>query len=387
MPVIALPALVIAAIALILILGFVALAYLTQRLVPDVPLIGGWIRRAIGSAINAGQSAAYSWCQGVAAAAGFVFQGVALTLWWALYWVVTHATQLATFANNINRSVGYVAATAANDLRLAENQAHLDAVGARNYAVAYATSVLRQAGLDADGAYTRAAAVALADMYTAEGYAKGLYDQGINYTDAVKNELKTDIANAVGPIAAGISGDVTALQTAINQTAAAAVAEVNAAVVQANNTAAMLAQQAAAGVTSAVNAAGADVLNPVLDQLIPALGTIIGSLPASVADVLDPSKLLDTTSVTTLEGTLAVLAPAITAVAAETAECGVPLCANLSGLSGLLGALANDAIWAALVAVTVEVVNHPQAAETDIQQFVAPVVNTTATAFRDLVGV
>ncbi len=387
MPVIALGDLVIALAAVLLILGGSAMVYLSGKLIPNLPLIGGALRSAVQGVFRSFVNDGRSWANGAAVAMAFVVQGTALSIWWACYFIDRVATVtvaglahgLAVAQQLYNQAVA--------EARTLSDQAISAAQGLYNQAIGHADTLYNEAVGVAGSLYNQAVAYAQQLYNQAIGHADDLYNQAVAHADSLVGPIMSDISTVESALEGNLSVAVASLQAGIVSAEASAVNRINSAIAQADATAQALASTAAAGIASGLDVAAADVLNPVLDDLLPALETIAGSIPATVAGALGLAGLQDITSVTGIKAALGLLTGAVAATAVETAECVVPNCDTVNGLRGLTSLLGSAAVTGAIIALLVEAAEHPDRAVSDIDRVVGQLAKGTATAVRDLLGV
>jgi hypothetical protein len=208
------------------------------------------------------------------------------------------------------------------------------------------------------------------------------------YNDAIGavNAVEADVQSVAATLTGGLNAAVTGLEADIIGVADKAAAEIATAVTEAEAAAASLASAAAAGLSGAINAGAADVINPSLEALAPAIAVIAPYLTTEGVTIPGLEAIPGVTSVPGIMAGLGVLAPAIAGVATVTAECTVPMCENLGGLSNLLNSATLAALIAAVMALAAEAVHDPAAAHDDILE-VENVVSGAVSSFTSLLGV
>lgn len=387
MAIFAIPEVLAALVCAILILTLAVIAFIAAHTVPNLPLIGGALRSAIVSAVNAAGSVLRGWADDVMVPIGFVIQGFALVIWWIVYIAGTAIlTVPSLIIHYYDAALGYAIdvyyyaaaniAAAVHYTTALYNQAV--AIAARDLAVAEADAIYdaQLAESWATTLYHDAITVASADVAALEGTVTG-------WVDGLRSEISTLDQALTG----GLAGLAATVVNDVNAEAARAEAEIAAAVASAEAVAAGLANAASTGAVAALDTTVADVLNPALHALEGDLSKVAAALGAGAALIPGLEALLANPTVAGTAAGLGAIAAAVGAVAAELTDCVTPYCATIKGLDALLKALADVAIWAALLALLIEAAHDPQAVVNDVEIVLGGIVRPIAAGFRSLVGV
>jgi hypothetical protein len=387
MAIFAIPEILAALLCAILILALGVLAFIVAHTVPNLPLIGGALRNAIVSAVNAAGSVLRGWADDVMVPIAFTIQGVALVIWWIVYIVGTAVTVVPSLiVHYYDSAVGWT-----NDVY--------------NWAVAESTAIIHLAYV----LYNQAVAVAAADTAAAERFTSAVEGAVVSYADTLYNDAVTVAARDVAGLEVTVVGWVDSLTSEINtldnaltgglaglastvtaeitREAAQAQAEIAAAIISAEAVASSLASVASAGAIGALDKSVADVLNPALKALEDDLGVVATALGGAALAIPGLEQLLANPTVAGTAAGLAALGAAVGAIAKELTECVTPYCASLSKLDALLKALENVALWAALLALLIEAAHDPGALVRDVEGGLATLARDTASSFRALVGI
>jgi hypothetical protein len=330
---------------------------------------------------------------------------------------IAHANTLYNDAVGITQNYYNQAIAHANTL-------YNDAVGITqdyyNQAIAYTNTMYNDAVGITQDYYNQAIAFVNSQAAGLLGDIENYYNLAISAVNAARSDLLGDIQNYYNLAIAYINQEIGAVNNAIDSlatrvgvdlsntlaqaeqfTAAAANALGSEITSVADRAAAAAAAAEAAAVTTAEGAATdalrsaidaieatitPDVVGP-WDVLLPALVTVEGAIGADAAAALGLGEAIATTDPSTVAGVLDVVVPALGAIAVEVAECSVPMCTNLGGLSSLFGELLSGLELAGVVAFLAEAASNPAGAIDDVDDIVAGPVNDVASAFRSLVGV
>lgn len=342
MPVVLVAPILVGAIALFALLTLPFLKLLVDRGVPNVPLIGGAIRDALKSGLDAIYSGLHTVLDDAAVPVALLVNGIALTLWWLTYFVVSGITAGIVYANQA--------------IRLAEdlyNQAVAYTVTIANQVLGAVYTLVHQVYQYADSLYGQAVGVAEALYNQAVGVAEALYNRAIGYADQIGAQAR---AYAV-TVAQGVLG---ALYTLYGQ----AVAHADSLFGQAE---------------AEIRALGADVINTATQTLGEAetfATTAAGTAAAAAA-----------------AGVLAQVIPRVLTLEADAAECLRPLCETvtpnakiLGDLGKLLTGLENVGLAGLLAALVAEAVHDPKAAAGDVETVGGWVTGTAKELIGAVVG-
>lgn len=387
MPIFAIPEILAALLCAILILALGGIAFIAAHTVPNLPLIGGALRNAIVSAVNAAGSVLRGWADDVMVPIAFTIQGIALVIWWIVYIAGTAITVVPTLiVHYYDAAIGW-----ANDVLA---WAEREAAAIINLAYTLYSDALAAAVADA----TRAEAVALADAQNVQAYARSLYNDaitvasqdvaalGLTVTHGF-DSLESQIVSLDNALTGGLAGLASTVTADITREAAQAEAEIAAAVASAEAVAAGLAHAASTGAVAALDTTVADVLNPGLEALKDDLSKVAAALGAGAALIPGLEALLANPTVTGTAAGLGAVAAAVGAIAAELTECVTPYCSTIRNLDALLKALEDIAIWALLLALLIEAAHSPLEAVASIETGLADLAHATYAGFRDLVGI
>lgn len=408
MPVIAIGILGGAVLALIILLSLPVFQQVVSHLIPSVPLIGGAIRSGVMGLVGALARALNTLLDDALVPLGFLVQGVALSIWWVCSAVangVYHAVFVGRWVQGYAQQLYNQAIAFANGVYTSAFN-HANALYNATYS--RATTLYNQANAHTDWLNTGLYHIALNWYNAAIGHANavGAAQQAhADYLNAGLNQLRIDDWNAlqarITSVENSLQGQVTSLDHTVtaglgaaSTTAAAdlaqAIKDADAAASAAETAAENYAQQILSTVSGnavgALNTQASDVVNPALATLSPALGTIAHALPADVVQALGLDSVVNTKDVAGVAAALGVLAPAIAATATEVAECAVPMCSNLGGLSNLFGDLTDAALLGLILAMLVEAVHSPEQMVADADAL-GGYANSVASGFRSLVGI
>lgn len=388
--IVAVPALadvILAAAALLALLGLVVTKYVFVPIFSHLPFIGGYVSGAVSATIDAAIDGVEGDLSELTRGTGWLFANVVTWLWRLIQShvdVTGHAVELAV--------QGYRLAEQAPTLvRQALSSAEATASRLADQAVSTAEQYAR--AVVATAAASLGAEIVHVDTSLSQAVdtvATNL-QHNLNVTDTALATEITTLAARVTTVENVVLGDVGDVVKAIELQLQGAIADAQTAANAAEAAAVARGTTIATGITAtsvtALDAAAADVLNPAYDALLKALGAISIGLPATVADTLGLPGILTQAKPATLAGVLGISVAAITGVATEVADCLVPNCNTLGELNALMSLLGEAGLWAALVALLVEAATHPSGAVDDIMSTLVPVVHGAASAFRGLIGV
>lgn len=380
-------ALLVALVVLIFLLASVPLGKLLAAVFRQIPVVGGTIANAIETATQVAYQSALAYVDSTAPALGRWLWSAVVVIWtWAggiadgIYEAKAAFITLDTWLNTfVDALYAYVNAD------FSQLDTWLNTYV--NYLEAYATAEVGALG----GAIT-------SEISTLYAYVDAEATQLDNWLNTFVSALYADIASTAAQLSTTIEGKYDEVLTYVDQEISKTNADVTAvetylsglvgtAETEAVTKAAALATGASAAAVAGLDAAAHDVVIGPWSVLLPKLGTIVGAIPGVAADALGLPAAITGADLTTVAGILSALVPAVGAIAEEVADCGVPLCSNLSGLSGLLQTILSDVYLAALLAFIVEAAAQPEATATDIESVVGPIVSDIASGARDLIGV
>lgn len=387
MPVIAIGAGLAALIALLIVLIAGTLAYVASRLIPNFPLIGGAIRSALVSAINAATDTLRGWARGAVVPIGYLFMGIALTIWWALAFVVNvleHAAFVARYAVNW---ASHLYAVLYNDLAYASAVLANRITAVYSALIGYANTLYNRAVAVAQFLAGLALSEAISAANAASSLATSLYHDAVGQAVALFNTAEADIRTVEATVANGLSAAAATAERDLAQAISDANAAAKAAEAAAVGAAATATSIAVGGAVGAINAAASDIVNPALHEIETVYGVVVNDLPAELVAGLNLPGTLSGVNIRDLAGALGITVPLVAALTTEVADCVIPQCRNLSGLSGLFHDLTDLAILGGLLALLEEAAHDPNRAATDIGELFGGITNDTASAFRSLIGV
>lgn len=387
MPILAIPAILIALVALLLVLASATLAYIAARLIPNFPLIGGAIRGALTAAINAAASTLRAWAQGAVVPFGYLFMGLALAIWWSVAFVV-----------NTIEHAGILARYAWNEAVWAVNYATDVLHQAAAWVIQYYNAALSQALTWVLQYYAAAFNYATDVLHQAAAWVIQYYNAAVAHADALYNSVVAQLVQAEQSLQGEINSVAATVANGLNAAAATAEADLAHAIASAEQAAANAEAAAVAaagtatsvavgGAVGAINAAAADVVNPALKAIESAYGVVAADVPAELAGVLNLPGTVAGVNVRDLAGALGITVPLVAALTTEVADCVIPQCHNLNGLSSLFHDLTDVAVLAGLLALLEECAHNPHAAATDVTDTFGAIVATTSDGFRSLIGV
>lgn len=193
--------------------------------------------------------------------------------------------------------------------------------------------------------------------------------------------ITSSVANAQSQAALAIQGLQSVLNTDIEKLATTETQDVA-------NLATQIPQVATDVSNTAISQLGVAAHDLVIgpwQALIPSLSTVAGALSPAAAGALNLPGVLTEPLAGTIPGILAMTIPALAAVTTEVADCAIPTCDNLGGLSSLFHDL-NSGLWLLLlVALLAVAVADPRAAGDDLATLAAP-IGDLARGLGDLIG-
>lgn len=341
----ALPAVIIAVVALILLYGLaLLLRSILQGMSQHIPYVGGALSSAIGSiiddAISLGAQAARS-------AVSFII-GIVMA---PVYWIEQHITSIIQTFESVINAVAYITGTLIPQT-IAGLRAEIQAAesAALNYAHNLAIDLTNLITTDVTQVYHELAAVQASLI----SYANTLFTDAEHYTQAAitaetayVNEVASELTHELQSGLAATDAYVTsAYNSAIHYTQSAVAS----------------AEAAAASEISSVTAW---------------VGTEVTALQAYIAAVGASAIAFTTEAVGVVEADLGNL----------KSDCTDNLCSGLSDLASLFNGLTGDLGLAALFALAARFAADPPAAAAEVESTLGPIARDAAGAVRSLVGV
>lgn len=380
-------ALVVAVVALLLLLGAPLFVRLFNATVGRLPLVGGYVAGYMTDAFNWATSGLMSLAQSWAHPVVDLWWGFLSAIWalpsaaadtfGALVAAVGRvADRLSSSVANLNGAIGATTQSLYNTIVKVGNDAHA-------YTLAMFTQVESDLGTWAGSLYNTIVKVG----NDAHAYALSVFNQVESDLGAWVQSLTDTVAKVGADAYANARAMFNIAEADIAATAAKASHDLSMAVAAVEGYATTAAAGAAATLERELDQAAHDVVIGPWAALLPDLEAIVEHLPAIGAPAIPGLPTITEPIPISLPGVLAILSTATAVVARETARCTVPMCENLGGLSGLLGGLEGDLVWAALLALVAESVHDPAAAVSGLRGTVSPIVEATARDVTNLVGV
>lgn len=340
----ALPVIIVAIVAMIILWGLAMLLRATfQSLANHVPVIGGTISRSIGAMIdNAIQLGSIAARAVVADAVGFILSPV--------YWIERHIVTVINFLTSLVDAIRYITT------RLIPDEV---------------------AALETDIAAT---------YHDATAYARALAQQ-------IETTLAADVAQLAGQIAAAESALAAYAQALTAGAEAYTAAAIDAETHFVLGTAASL----AAEITQAAGAESA-YARALYTDAITYTQTLVTTAEAGLAADISGTLEWTRTQVTALDAAIAAMGAGVIALTADAVatiesdidslktECTDNLCSGLSDLATLFNGLQGELGLAALFALAAEFAADPHRAAADVRATLGPLAADAAGAVRTLIG-
>lgn len=375
-----------ALIALLLIWAKGPLVLLFNSTLGKLPLVGTYIVQYVTIGLDALSATVAGWADSALLGLGELVWAAGVGVWQIAYKVVQAlsglrnsvivleeqaAADLSSAIDHANTLYSWSVGTAAADLSNARNYAE----ALYNETHVYIDDIESLVITHANGLFTQA----VSDAQT-------LYNESIAYATKVGNNLQANInaveATATGGATAIVNSAIATLQGDVK----AAESTLDAAVAAALATAGTIAAGAGSTAVQSLDQAAHDAVIGPWEALLPKLAPISTSIDQGVAGVLGFPGILGEAVPVSIPGILALVVPAVAAIATEVADCELGMCTNLSGLSGLLGDLTDTALLAVLLAFLGEAVANPGGAVEDVVSGLGSLVDTTGQAFVSLVS-
>jgi len=340
----ALPVLIIALVAMIVLWGLsLLLKSLLQSLASHVPVLGGPIARSIGSIISDAVSLGSIAARAVIAdAVGWILAPV--------YWIERHIVSVINFFASLVSAISYITTRLIPDEVSALES---EIITTYHDATAYAQSLAHQIEATLTSDVTALAAEIGAAESAVEHYAQALFTSAESYTAAAITAETHFVESSI----AAVEGEISHVAAAEGAYAQAlyhdAITYTQTLVTGAQTT-------LATDITNVTTWAGAQVT--ALDAAIAAMGTAVAAL------ALD--------AVATVESDLSDL----------KTGCTDNLCSGLSDLASLFNALQGDLGLAALFTLAGDFAADPRRAAADVHAALGTVAADAAGAVRTLIG-
>jgi len=148
-----------------------------------------------------------------------------------------------------------------------------------------------------------------------------------------------------------------------------------------------LTAQAERDAITAVDVAAAGALAAIWPILVTDVDVLTHIIPQELTDIGDAVNAIPRLIPGDLTGALEGLGALALPLIRFMADCGIPSCVNLHGLSDLFGGLNNAIVDAALIALFVEAAADPHAAADTITTVIGPVAHAAAETTRSVIGV
>lgn len=376
-----------ALVALPIILASPLLLAITDRALPPIPVIGGRLARAVRSVVDTATHALYAYLADQLGALAEMFYAMGVAAWrlWDAMFGYTNSLHaqaknlLTTNQSLYNGSINWTNASEAflksqlqGNINLTWNHAdalYRESVGVTenyyNQAIWHADANHQASTTALNGAIAGVTDQLNGDYQSLTAAMGQLYDQSIAHTTQAQQALLGQI---------GIAGQRALAQAQAAQAAATAAAHAIAGTVTG---------QAVSG----LDAAAHDVVIGPWQALLPQLEVIGNAIGSEAATATGVAGVLAPAVPATVAGVLGALAPAIAAIGTEVAQCTVPMCENLGGMSSMLGSLADLGLIGAILALAAESLHDPSAATATVRSVVLTPAEDMVSTVRSLVGI
>jgi hypothetical protein len=368
MPIIAIVgvgAVFIALMALVVVVGAQPLANIISEPLSHLPLVGHKVASWVDAIIVNAAGAIQIWAASVFSAATLFVWSIVSTVW-VIGESITNA--IVKVAGDVVQN----AQTAAAAIQSVANGLNAAIPDIRKYTRSWVQGL---------GKIVRADVKTLNKaITTAEADAKGWAKTNIK---GLGDQLRKEIANDVG----ALNTDVAAIRkTAINDL-------VNARTYTRTEVKGLhdivtteIVNHVTDAITEIDRAAKDEVTGP-WHELLGHMGIIEQALPARVSQILNLPHVLTEDIPVSIPGILAMVVPVLAAVAAETAECGVPLCNGLHNLANDFAALEREGILILLYGWLIWAARHPVEGAMDIEDVLGGPVEAVSNALLSVVGI
>jgi hypothetical protein len=356
-------AIIVGLFAILIIFGGEALAQAISSPLRGIPLVGGKIAGWCEAAIVAGSGAVNQMAQGVVGNAAWLVWSVVGVLWTGIAQIID--TLSVAYRTALRAEVGLVGAV----------------TKAENYAYGIVAGLIQALGT-----------AAFASIVRIDGRIESAYDKAVSEGRGAIDYAKGQIASldrALGRDISGVEryahGLIVDLQHVVNKDITNTRGFVR---TQVKGLHTIVTAEIGHQITDEIDAidrAAKDAVIGPWHELLPALKTLEGALPAHVVSRLNLPAVLSEPIPLSIPGILSLLAPAIAATMTEVAECGVPICGGLKDFAKDFEALLSDGILALLLAWLVWAADHPVNAADDIVDTVAGPANAVLNDFLGLV--
>lgn len=368
MPIVAIAgvgAIIIAFLALLVALGAQPLANIISAPLSHLPLVGHKVAGYVNAFIVATSGAIQVWASVLFATATWFLWSVISTVWVTAESIVNGLVKLKTDIVNDATTTAQALGSLAAGLNAA-----IPAL--RSYTRTEVGDLSKRLRAANDRIWKAVAAA----PGVAEAWAKtNIHNLG--------DQLRTTIANLSGALSKDLA--------AIRKTALADLVEARTYTrTEVKGLHTIVSAEITGRVDDAINAidrAAKDAMVGPWNEMLEHLGTIAGAVPTRVSQVLNLPKILSEPVPVSIPGILGLVVPAIAAVAAETAECGVPICGGLHDLANDFAALEKEAILVLLYGWLIWAARHPVQGAQDIEDILGGPVQDVSNEILRVVGI
>jgi len=376
-----------AILAIIIILAVVGIGYLITKFGGQIPLVGAWLAGRAYAVIQSVVAKERKFYESMLWAATNVINAIILfisyipeRIWYTAGWTtITIEWIVRTYIPHAIQGVVDLA------WRLRQDALNY-AASLYHRAIDYVNVEISHAGAYALGLYHRTIDYVNVEISHAGAYALGLYHRAIDYVNV---EISHAGAYALG-LVRSLAMDIANIQAHILAIMADVALAINAKIAALESKlTALIEQYASIAIHDAIRAvdiAASGALAGIWPILVTDVDTLVTEIPDALSDLRDLVARIPRAIPGDLADALAGLGVMALPMLRYLVECGIPLCRNLSGLSGLLDDLLSDAVDIALVALLGQAARHPSQAARDILDAIGPVVNEAATLTRGITG-
>lgn len=392
MPVVAIPAVAVACLALLALLilwGAKAFGQALASFIPkDLPVLGDKLHNFVLAFITIAE-AAVTWIM-----ASFIRPAINWVLA-PVYRIIDFIDSTYALARTVATSWSWLLNSALPAIiRKLEGYAHSLVVAARAYtlhlyrlAQHYAASLYHRATAYAARLYHAATARALALYHLARTYAHDLVHAEAAVRAAAVAAARVyahDIAHAVS---ADLGKAVHVLDAEIKAITSTVIPDIGKAVAAGVKDAETFATAAAAGAVGALVTDVDKAIEAVVDGLIIDIGVLEGVIGTDLPDIGDLVHGISRAIPTDLAGALGLSFALERVMARYMARCGIPNCRNLSKIGRDLQELFKVLEGGAFLGLLAYMVGDPGGAAREAESVLGPIANGTANAARNLIGV